>query len=91
MREKRKEYGSKNLIEGMDVEELRKRRIILIEDVITTGKSVAKTIELLRKEENLEVSDVMCILDREKGGKELLEEKFNIRVNSLYRLSELEQ
>jgi orotate phosphoribosyltransferase len=89
VREKRKEYGSKNLVEGMNVDDVKKRHVILIEDVITTGNSLAKTINMLNKEEDIVVDYVLCILDREKGGKKLLEDEYDVCVDSLYLLSEL--
>jgi orotate phosphoribosyltransferase len=42
----------------------------------------------LKKEENLQISQVFCILDRENGGMKKLEQTYNIRVNSLFSLSD---
>ncbi len=45
LRKEQKTYGTKKRIEG----EVEKRNIILIEDVMTTGKSILETIEYLNK------------------------------------------
>ena len=67
LRETRKEYGTCNLIEGKC-----EGKVILIEDVITTSQSVIECIELL-KQENIEVTQIICILDRQTGGVQRLQ------------------
>ena len=60
--------------------------IPLIEDVITSGKSLLETIDEVESE-GLKVSDIVVVLDREQGGKELLERK-GYRVHSLFTITE---
>ena len=88
VREKRKEYGSKNLIEGMSIDELKTKKIILVEDVMTTGVSVEKIIDKVKTEENLDIGLVMCIMDRCKGGDKHINNKFNINVLKLFSLND---
>lgn len=68
MRKEVKKYGTQQRIEGVwhpgD-------RIILIEDVMTTGQSVLEAAKALQ-EEGLVVHAIVVIVDREQGGGQLL-------------------
>ena len=88
VRDKRKEYGSKNLIEGMSIDQLKTKKIILVEDVITTGGSIEKIINKIQDEENLNVSLVACILDRCKGGDKYIFDKYGVEVLKLLSLND---
>jgi uridine monophosphate synthetase len=88
LRDKRKEYGSKNLIEGMSIDDLKTKTIILVEDVVTTGGSVEKIINKAKTEEGLKVGHVFCILDRGKKGDEYITNTYGIPVSKLFSLSD---
>lgn len=47
-------------------------RVVIVEDVITTGGSAARAIEVVRREGMVAVG-VLALVDREEGGRELLE------------------
>lgn len=66
-RKERKQHGTGRLIEGVYREG---DRVIVIEDVVTSGQSTLETVRDLR-EEGLVVHDIVCFLDREAGSKEL--------------------
>jgi orotate phosphoribosyltransferase len=66
IRKERKEHGLKKVVEG-DVKE--GDRVIIVEDVITTGGSTIKAIESAQNE-GLEVVKVIALVDREEGGRE---------------------
>ena len=83
-RKEAKDYGTKKQVEGVFSPG---QTCLVIEDVITTGASVIKTISLLQKE-GLQVTDIVVCVDREEGGRVFLEEK-NYRVHSVFTLSEL--
>ena len=69
-RKKRKEYGEKNEIEGiLNIGD----EIVVIEDTLTTGKSVLETIKAIERNGGL-VSLVVCIFDRDCGGIERVKE-----------------
>uniref|UniRef100_A0A8R1E3X4 Uridine 5'-monophosphate synthase n=1 Tax=Caenorhabditis japonica TaxID=281687 RepID=A0A8R1E3X4_CAEJA len=68
VRKEAKSYGTKKLIEGLYEPG---DRLILIEDVVTTGGSILDVVKVLTAE-GLVASDVFCILDREQGGKQKL-------------------
>jgi uridine monophosphate synthetase len=79
-----KNYGTKKLIEGMY--EARQKALI-IEDVITSGSSVYETkVEL--EEVGLQVSDVVVVVDREQGGREMLEQA-GLTIHPLLTLTEI--
>jgi orotate phosphoribosyltransferase len=60
--------------------------IVIVDDVITTGKSVInKTLDRI-KELGMEVSGIICIIDREQGAEELFQEN-NIEFHALFRHS----
>ena len=71
IRKERKEHGTSKLIEG-DFQ--RGMTVDIIEDVVTTGGSVLRAIKILR-ENGLNVKRVICVVDREEGGRENLEKE----------------
>ncbi len=83
-RKEAKGYGTKKLIEGIYKQG---QSCLLVEDVITSGKSLLETIVEVEKE-GLKVSDIVVVLDRQQGGKELLEQK-GYRVHTLFTITEV--
>ncbi|MGN7864752.1 orotidine-5'-phosphate decarboxylase [Chryseobacterium sp. 22458] len=83
-RKEAKSYGTKKLIEGIYQ---KGQNCLLVEDVITSGKSLVETIAEV-EQEDLKVSDIVVVLDREQGGKQLLESK-GYRVHTLFNISEV--
>ena len=71
IRKEPKKYGTKKIVEGLYQ---KGDKVILIEDVITTGKSLLETIDKIEKED-LEVIGIIAIVDRQQGGVKLLKEK----------------
>jgi uridine monophosphate synthetase len=67
MRKEQKKYGTKNLIEG---NYSKNDSIVIIEDVLTTGKSLTESLEHLK---DFKIEKIIVIVDREEGGKEKLE------------------
>lgn len=83
-RKEAKAYGTKKLIEGIYE---KGQNCLLVEDVITSGKSLVETIEEVENE-GIKVSDIVVVLDRQQGGKEKLEAK-GYTVHSLFNISEV--
>ncbi|WP_407401259.1 orotidine-5'-phosphate decarboxylase [Chryseobacterium sp.] len=83
-RKEAKEYGTKKMIEGIYQ---KGQNCLLVEDVITSGKSLVETIAEV-EQEDLKVSDIVVVLDREQGGKQLLESK-GFNVHTLFNISEV--
>ncbi|ACY40517.1 orotate phosphoribosyltransferase [Blattabacterium sp. (Blattella germanica) str. Bge] len=83
-RKENKGYGTKRMIEGIYK---KGQNCLLIEDVITSGDSLLKTVIDLEKE-GLIIKDIMSILDREQGGTENIKKRgYNIR--TLFRIGEV--
>ncbi len=62
-------------------------KVLLIDDLITTGFSLKESAEAVRAEGGV-VSDAVVFLDREEGGRELLE-KSNVKLHSVLKISEI--
>ena len=83
-RKEAKEYGTKKMLEGIFQ---KGQNCLLVEDVITSGKSLLETIPEIENE-GISVSDIVVVLDRQQGGKEMLESK-GYRVHTLFTISEV--
>ena len=83
IRKEKRGHGTSKQIEGCDV---KNKKVLVIEDVTTSGGSVVKTIQVLR-ENNAEVDKVLVVVDRESGAKEKLQ-KLNVTFVSLLSVSE---
>ncbi len=83
----RKESKSHGL--GKDIEGLWNpgERVVIIEDVITTGGSIVSSVELFRAA-GMVVEDAIVLLDRQQGGVENLQ-KAGIRVHSVLALADV--
>jgi orotate phosphoribosyltransferase len=68
VRKQAKEYGTAKLAEGGQVDG---RRIVLVEDVVTTGGALLASCRQLRAL-GATVETVVCAIDREQGGRENL-------------------
>lgn len=84
VRKKAKEYGTCKLAEGGDVAG---RRLLIVEDVVTSGGQILLSAADLRERKAV-VKDVLCVIDRESGGRENLS-KEGLSFQSLYTMSEL--
>jgi uridine monophosphate synthetase len=79
-----KSYGTGKAIEGVFSAG---DRVVVIEDLVTSGGSVLKAIETLEGA-GLKVSDVAVLIDREQGGDKNLAEK-GYRLHAVLQLSEI--
>lgn len=79
-----KDYGTKKAIEGVFNPD---QKVLVIEDLVTSGSSVFETIEPLELE-NLKVSDIVVLLDREQGGFKNIAAK-NYNLHSVFTMTEL--
>lgn len=85
VRKNPREHGLKKEIEGP----VKKGdRVIIVEDVTTTGQSVLKTIEKCQKN-GLIVLGVIVLFDRLEGAKERVEEK-GIKFESIFSKADLQ-
>jgi orotate phosphoribosyltransferase len=86
VRKKAKEYGTCKLAEGGKIEG---RKLLIIEDVVTSGGQILYSASDLRKREAV-IEDVLCVIDRESGGVEMLS-KEGLRLHSLFKMSDLKK
>jgi orotate phosphoribosyltransferase len=77
-------HGRQRRVEGILVSG---DRVLLIDDLITTGLSLKKAAKAVKAEGGV-VKEAMVFLDREEGGKERLE-KSGIKIHSLLRISQI--
>jgi len=71
VRKERKDHGSAKRIEG-DKALRPDLRVALLEDVVTTGGSSLKALEVLR-DAGCEVAGIIALVDRQEGGREAIE------------------
>jgi orotate phosphoribosyltransferase len=79
-----KAYGTRRLAEGADVAG---RRVLVVEDVVTSGGQVALSAADLR-ERGAIVDEALCVVDREEGGAENLA-KHGLRMSAVFTADEL--
>ena len=84
VRKEAKTHGTGKLIEGAF---LAGDRVVVIEDVITTGGSALKAVAAIRAAGGV-VLGVLAVVDREEGGREAIEAE-GLAVDSLARASEI--
>lgn len=82
-RKERKEHGVRKKIEGYFE---KSDRILMIDDLITTGQSVIKAAKAAREQGGI-VTELVVLLDREQGGKENIL-NHNIKPHVLFSISE---
>jgi orotate phosphoribosyltransferase len=66
VRKGEKGYGTKKLLEGRAEAG---QRVLVVEDVVTVGGAALSAVQVLR-DAGLEVAGVLCVVDREQGGRE---------------------
>jgi orotate phosphoribosyltransferase len=84
VRKEAKAHGTGKLIEGpFEAGD----RVVVIEDVITTGGSALKAVDALRAA-GATILGVLAVVDREEGGREAIEAA-GIQVGSIARVGEI--
>ena len=84
IRKDKREHGTGKQIEGEDV---KGKKVLIIEDVTTSGGSVVKTIQILRENKAL-VDEVLAVVDRESGAEEKLR-KVEVSFTPLLSVSDI--
>ena len=85
VRKQAKKYGTERICEGGDI---KRQRLLIIEDVVTTGGQILLSAQDLRGG-GAEVRHALCVVDREAGGAEVIGGE-GIELRSLFTMSELE-
>ncbi len=84
MRKGVKRHGRERRVEGVLVSG---DRVLLVDDLLTTGLSLKKAAAAVRAEGGV-VSEALVFLDRQEGGRQLLENS-GIKIHSLLNMSEI--
>jgi orotate phosphoribosyltransferase len=84
VRKQAKTYGTSRLAEGIEIQG---KRLVVIEDVITTAGQVIESVDELR-ERGAQIETVLCVIDREAGGTDRVAEH-GLRLRSLFTMAEL--
>lgn len=84
VRKQAKPYGTRRLAEGFDVAG---RRLVVVEDVVTSGGAVVDSCRALRAE-GAEVAVAVCVIDREAGGPANLAD-VGIELRPLFTMTQL--
>jgi orotate phosphoribosyltransferase len=82
-RQARKEHGVRKKIEGI-LE--RNDRVLIIDDLITTGESVIESAEVVRDQGGV-VNELVVLLDREQGGRDRLRSS-RVEPHVLFKISD---
>lgn len=83
IRMEKKGYGTDKILEA----DVRGKKVILVDDVATTGGSLAKAVEAISSEGG-NVLASLVIVDREEGAEKKLAE-YNVKLISVYRIREI--
>ena len=86
VRKKAKEYGTCKIAEGGEISG---RKLVIIEDVITSGGQILESAKELR-ELGANILKVLVVINREAGGIENLA-KDNLELGTLFTMSELKE
>lgn len=86
IRKEPKKHGTSRYIEGIE-NFPSGTNFLVVEDVVTTGTSAKKAIEILRNE-GFQVSHVLTIVDREAGGAEEFK-KLGVEFQSIFTISDI--
>lgn len=86
VRKHAKDYGTCRLAEGV---EIAGRRLLIVEDVVTSGGQILESCEELRRAGAI-VEHVVCVIDRQAGGTEALAAA-GLEFRSLFTKRDLDQ
>ena len=87
IRKEPKGHGTKAYIEGPTL--ATGAKVVVLEDVVTTGRSAMLAVERLQAA-GYQVEQIMALVDRQQGGKELYESK-GLQFQSLFSIQELQE
>ncbi|HWV40612.1 orotate phosphoribosyltransferase [Pseudorhodoplanes sp.] len=87
VRKKPKEHGARLSVEGLAPgESLQGKRVVIVEDVTTTGGSAIKAVDAVR-DSGADIVMVFTMVDREEGAAEAFRDA-GLEFRSLYRAAE---
>ncbi len=94
-RKEAKTYGDKSSVVGMELTS--ESELILIDDVITSGKAIRESLEILKSNNNPKVKGIVISVDRQEKGKtdknalKEVEEVLNIPIFSIVTITQIKE
>ena len=88
-----KDHGDTGILLGSDIKD--GDRVVIIEDVTTSGKSIEETFPILKEQANVEIKGLMVSLNRMERGKgdksalEEIQEKYGFPANAIVTMEEV--
>jgi orotate phosphoribosyltransferase len=86
VRKQAKPYGTRRQAEGLEVAG---RRLVVVEDVVTSAGAVVEACQVLRAE-GAQVAVALCVIDREAGGPARLAE-VGVELRPLFTMTRLKE
>lgn len=94
-RKEKKDHGEKGILIGKKI--TNRDTIVVVDDVLTSGKSIIESIEILQNNGGKKISFVIVGVDRQEksiendslSAKQMIEKKYNIPVFAISNLSEI--
>src|ERR1700730_10371351 len=86
IRKEPKKHGRKRYIEG--IEDTQGVDVVIIDDVCSTGESTATAINRAR-EAGMNVLGALCLVDREMGARECIEQRLECPFDRIFTLAQL--
>lgn len=87
IRKEAKGHGTKAYIEGPDLDA--GAQVVVLEDVVTTGKSAMLAVERLRNA-GYQVNKIISLVDREAGGRQFYESQ-GLEFEAIFTLAEIKK
>ncbi|MDA3842871.1 MAG: orotate phosphoribosyltransferase [Candidatus Kapabacteria bacterium] len=84
VRKEAKKYGTCKFAEGP---EIKNKKILVVEDVVTSGGQIVISVNDLRTQ-GAEITHAVCVIDREAGGADNLK-KIGVELIPLFTMSEI--
>ncbi|MBA3750607.1 MAG: orotate phosphoribosyltransferase [Nitrosopumilus sp.] len=78
-----KNYGTQKTFEG---DLILNSRVLFVDDVMTTGKSLISSVELL-KDKSI-INDILVFIDREQGAEDF-KEKYGIKIHKIISMNDI--
>lgn len=92
-RKEEKDHGDAGILLGSKIKD--GDRVVIIEDVTTSGKSIEETFPIIRAQGNVEIKGLMVSLNRMERGKgdksalEEIQEKYGFPANAIVNMAEV--
>lgn len=84
IRKQPKAHGKQQQVEGPELKE--GARVVIIDDVATTGKAFVESIEVLQRM-NVTIVKAICMIDRNEGAQQALA-KYNVPLVPIFTINE---